>query len=476
MMDIKNTEMLKPINLYNNEKVNYDIVNITLNGCNNFENKQDLCTTIYNIKTSNETLPDNIKLIKKKDTIVFPELYNLMCDLKSKIDKPENLKLWDKAKIKVNPYEFVNVSGTNILQTEKIKIKYENYMPLSRAFFKLTEIWKLVDIIPEKYKNTPGIISNMAEGPGGFIEAIYKQRTVSGITDTFYATTLHSKNKNIPGWGQLLRRRDHFLNNKNVILKTGDLYKTSTILNYANLFKEKKAFLVTCDGGFDYSNDFNNQEKNSRKIIYAEIITTLLIQEKGGNMVCKMFDIFTYFSIQLIYLLSIFYEKINIIKPVTSRPANSEKYIIASGFKSHMLNNKFIKSMLNELEKWDTICDEKYENFFTNSSNKLNYFTPYIKNEDLFLDTTITKNKFKDTLLNVDNELIINNLEVPEKFIEEIKNINILLTNNQKEYITKTLEYIQNYNLNNIHYDKSYQLKYSNIWFDNYNIVKKENL
>ena len=197
-----------------------------------------------------------------------------------------------------------------------------------------------------------------------------------------------------------------------------------------------------------------------------------------------MFDIFTYFSIQLIYLLTIFYEKINIIKPVTSRPANSEKYIISCGFKNPILSQHFIKSMLDELETWDTIYDEKYNSFKSKDLEVCNfggfasrgddpisnsiYFPLYTENsEDL---TVINTNK------NVENEIIIDNLDVPEHFIEEIKNINISVTNNQKEYIIKTLEYITKYNLNNTQYDKYYQLKYSNLWFDKYNIVKKENL
>ena len=381
-----------------------------------FEFKEPF-TPIYKIST-NYILPDTITLIN--DTIfLFPEMYSAMCDLKSEIDNNENSKLWDKAKKKVNPYENVNMLGTNILVGEKIRT--ENYTPLSRAFFKLTEIWSLIDLIPEKYKKSPGVISNIAEGPGGFIEAIYKQRTLVDIHDTFYATTLQTKNKNIPGWNQIIRRKNHFLNNKNVILKTGNLYNKNTILSYAALFKQK-AFLVTCDGGFDYSDDFNNQELNSRKIIYAELITTLLIQEEGGTMVCKMFDTFTHFSNQIIYLLSIFYEKINIIKPLTSRPANSEKYIIARGFKNPECK-KLILSMLYELEKWDDL-----------------------------------------------NTGVISNLPLPDRFIEEMKNINISLTTIQKEYIIKTLEYIQ-------YYDTSKNnLEYSNLWFEKYKIVKKENL
>jgi 23S rRNA U2552 (ribose-2'-O)-methylase RlmE/FtsJ len=382
--------------------------------------------TICEIKTSYDILPNYIKIKKSKLDLIFFELYYSMCYLKSEIDKIKCLKLWDNAKRKVNPYEFVNMLGTNILKAENIKKQYfisnKKYTPLSRSFFKLTEIWSLIDLIPIKYKNKSGYIANIAEGPGGFIEAIYKQRKVSGIFDTYYATTLYATNKNIPGWNQLLRRKTHFLNNKNVNLKTGNLYEKNTILNYSSFFKENKAFLVTCDGGFDYSDDFNNQEINSRRIIYAEIITTLLIQEKGGNMVCKMFDIFTYFSIQLLYILSIFYEKINIIKPVTSRPANSEKYIISLGFKGTDISKECIDSMLNVLDKWDT-----------------------------------------------ENEIIIEDLNVPDIFIEQIKDINLYYTNNQKKYITKTLNYIKNFTKYNI----NEQIKYSDLWFDKYNVIKK---
>ena len=47
----------------------------------------------------------------------------------------------------------------------------------------------------------------------------------------------------------------------------------------------------------------------------------------GGNFVCKTFDLYTTFNVGLIYLLYRCFEKICIFKPVTSRPANSERYI-----------------------------------------------------------------------------------------------------------------------------------------------------
>ena len=42
---------------------------------------------------------------------------------------------------------------------------------------------------------------------------------------------------------------------------------------------------------------------------------------------CKVFDMFTPFSVGLFYLLYRCFEKVCLFKPVTSRPANSERYV-----------------------------------------------------------------------------------------------------------------------------------------------------
>ena len=43
------------------------------------------------------------------------------------------------------------------------------------------------------------------------------------------------------------------------------------------------------------------------------------------KILLKMFDLFTYSSLDLLYILSLSYEKVYIVKPNTSRFANSEK-------------------------------------------------------------------------------------------------------------------------------------------------------
>lgn len=45
----------------------------------------------------------------------------------------------------------------------------------------------------------------------------------------------------------------------------------------------------------------------------------------GGHFVCKTFDLFTPFSVGLVYLLYLCFDRVSLFKPITSRPANSER-------------------------------------------------------------------------------------------------------------------------------------------------------
>ena len=42
---------------------------------------------------------------------------------------------------------------------------------------------------------------------------------------------------------------------------------------------------------------------------------------------CKVFDLFTPFSVGLVYLMYRAFDELYVFKPVTSRPANSERYV-----------------------------------------------------------------------------------------------------------------------------------------------------
>jgi len=249
-------------------------------------------------------------------------LSTYLYDMKEKIEEKE--KDWDIFKKYTNPYEYIHT------QLPFKKRCVSKYKPMSRSYFKMIEIINLFDL---QFDSRPIQSFHLAEGPGGFIEALAGVRNCQ--FDKYVGMTLLDDNNdpNIPGW----KKTEAFLRqNKNVFIETG-ADKTGNILSFDNYLycREKygsKMDLITADGGFDFSSDFNNQEISIAKLLFAQIVYALSFQKKGGCFILKIFDMFMQHSIDLTYILSSFYDKVYIIKPQTSRYANSEKYLVCKGF------------------------------------------------------------------------------------------------------------------------------------------------
>lgn len=77
--------------------------------------------------------------------------------------------------------------------------------------------------------------------------------------------------------------------------------------------------------------DENFQEEILQQLVLCQFLTGLVTLRKGGSFVCKVFDLFTPFTVGLIYIFYRHFREISIVKPFTSRPANSERYLVARG-------------------------------------------------------------------------------------------------------------------------------------------------
>ena len=92
--------------------------------------------------------------------------------------------------------------------------------------------------------------------------------------------------------------------------------------------------------------------------------------------VCNIFDVFTPFSVGLIHLMYMTFDAVGIFKPVTSRPANSERYIVCKELKegtSHLFEYMFdLNENINKLKETNIDIREvvplktlkSYETFF----------------------------------------------------------------------------------------------------------------
>jgi 23S rRNA U2552 (ribose-2'-O)-methylase RlmE/FtsJ len=175
---------------------------------------------------------------------------------------------------------------------------------------------------------------HLAEGPGGFIEAVCNKR--ANPLDSYTGMTIlyDEMDDNVPAWN----KTEYFLTkNPNVYIETG-ADGTGNIMRLANFDHCVSKYgstmdLITADGGFDFSTDFNKQELIISNLLWGQMCYALCMQKYGGNFVLKIFDCFYEQTVDILYLLSAFYSEVNVCKLQTSRLGNSEKYVICRGFR-----------------------------------------------------------------------------------------------------------------------------------------------
>ena len=403
-----------------------------LDDLTDFNNKSDNCFKL-SCTHSEDIIQQFFEYINIEDNLELPkELYGFSQNLneqRNKIDKihPD---IWKKIRWYINQYDF--------LVKDPI---------INRAFYKYWEIINVFDIF-KNYNEKEDIIFHCAEAPGGFIQGsniflrlnnknkIVKKEKVVVDEDGFtvicsqklerkkskiFTTSL---NKNLPQYRSYnLPSYNDDIINKHVYITygkdhTGDInnlknidYMKEVANKYANGVSD--FYLITADGGFDEGTDFNNKEQLHYFLILNEIYAAMTLQSLGGSFILKVFDIFTDTSIHLLYLLNLLYEEVYIYKPLTSRPTNSEKYVICKNFrqfdtKTSLYMKKKIFSLSDKLKKknikyctfklFKNIPDEFVQNIRNMNIQLLN-------KQCLFLDKAIIYCKDSEFIRNYENEL-----------------------------------------------------------------------
>ena len=399
------------------------------------------------------------------DAFISNSLCEMLSKTKVQIEPIENS--WDNYKKLTNPYEFIHTVVPGC------KTQVSRMKPLSRSFYKMIEICTQFNLCKaDKCKsignghgrdgNNECVFSNhhfggesfmnnhnsfmqfvtspeessfpthhsepmssfhLAEGPGGFIEAVCHMR--KNPNDVYYGMTLVNNDSKCPGW----KKSKNFLEeNRNVIIEKGT-DGTGNLLSVENFEYCYNKFygtidLITADGGVDFSENFNNQEHTATKLIIAQVVYAITMQSNGGNFVLKVFDIFLKSTVDVLYLLSSLYKEVYIMKPKTSRFANSEKYVVCKGFNMNKNYNKII-------------------------------------------------HKFHDNFYNFNSELNIQSFlkfQHDRTYLTRVEEINAIFGENQIENIIATLNLIMNKSS-----EKNENLKRSNIqkciqWCEKHNI------
>ena len=227
---------------------------------------------------------------------------------------------------------------------------------------------------------TPMLILDICNGTSPFAEYFLwklKPRKVIIFSQMMKeGRTLSSNYQRFNCWNEVtLKSAKYSFRLLNGSSSEGDIRKVSNLHSFktqvlAGNFGPSKASiksyggvdLVCADAAPAVMQDFNRQELSSRTTILSEIIFALYTLRVGGDFVIKIYDCFTPFTIDLVYLLYLLFNEITIIKPPTSRAANSEKYVVCKHFRIGEEHRQRLEELITFLESiLTTLSDPKYQ-------------------------------------------------------------------------------------------------------------------
>lgn len=352
--------------------------------------------------------------------------------LKPIVNKSEFKKLF-KNKSKIDNIKNWHIYRNITNDYEQVPRKKLDFKAISRAYFKLWEILKMFEKDMGLLDDKKIKIATIAEAPGGFAQALqhYRKKFAKQEDDEIYGISLKEggeKTGHDIDWELDTKNFKIIFGDPNNKEHDGNLINPEITTYYSNLFNNKKARIATADGGFLLP-DINENFKESYHIplFFAEMLTALSVLEKGGSFVFKIYDISIKPMFDILHILNNTFKDVNIIKPLTSRPANSEKYIVAIGFKGlskkvkkklyQILSELWENEKSNEKQYVKSFIDIQYDDDFMKNIIELN--NKYLRQQNNILEDTIALIRLKRPKL---DEVKANRMkeqkEIADKFLK----------------------------------------------------------
>ncbi|XP_066961198.1 cap-specific mRNA (nucleoside-2'-O-)-methyltransferase 1 [Macrobrachium rosenbergii] len=265
--------------------------------------------------------------IEGEDNFCEPRVLEGILKAKSIFDNLDGKEL-QRARSRSNPFETLG------------KLFFQN-----RAALKMANLDAIFDFMFTNPKNESGELlvgqhdllyfADVCAAPGGFSEyALWRRKTDSqGFCDC-------------KGFGFTLKENDFKLHDffaapaeffepfygKSGLDGDGDVYVPENITNFRNFVLKNTGgqgvHFMMSDGGFSVEGQENIQEILSKRLYLCQCLVALGIVRTDGHFVTKLFDVFTVFSVGLVYLMYRCFKYVTLHKPNSSRPANSERYLV----------------------------------------------------------------------------------------------------------------------------------------------------
>jgi len=116
---------------------------------------------------------------------------------------------------------------------------------------------------------------------------------------------------------------------------TGDLLKPGNVQHTAKRLAKERVMLVAADGGFsDKAIPANLLELYFYRLFLGEILMAIRCLKEGGRFVCKLYTTLSPATSALLYMLTRMFDRVEVVKPMSSRVTGPERYLACFGFRA----------------------------------------------------------------------------------------------------------------------------------------------
>jgi len=267
-----------------------------------------------------------------------------------------------------NWLQFQNVIDIYKPMRFEIEKRY-NAKHVTNAWLKYWELYFRFGVVPEKTDHKYVAFFN-AELPGAALCAFnHYMKTMRGEMEFDWRASSLAPSNSVSALGDTYglyeKNRDKWLMTIGEVdgrKNNGDSTIVANLLDFVAQVGPESPFggvdLYSHDAGIDVSTDdkgglgFNNQELANARVHFGCALAGLLTLRKGGAFIAKQYTMFETFTWNLILIYAQLFDEFYISKPLTSRPYNSEIYLVGKGYRG--LSEPLKGILMTRLENFNT--------------------------------------------------------------------------------------------------------------------------
>ncbi len=227
----------------------------------------------------------------------------------------------------VAPFAAQALKRADLLAGLKARLRDREPQATTNAWIKMYEMAHELDLLRDR----PRVFLN-AELPGGFVAALHHLADSRGFELDWRASSLvdggtgRADGALGDSYGLMAGSPDRWIVDPPDFC--GDLRtEVDELVRRAG----GQFGLVTSDAGVDIGREFHRQEELNLPVHRGQVEAALRLTEPGGTAVVKTYSVSLPESVDLLVQFARGFRTMEIVKPASSRPSNSEVYLVGRG-------------------------------------------------------------------------------------------------------------------------------------------------